>query len=169
MMNETKKNEILARITDSRVTKIILILLLIGFLAAVYHMNSAKDVSVSRIDDALRSETKIKSMQKCSSRQLMQFMGLNASHYDGFLYYRSREALGVDEVLVVKARQKSDLSAVEDAVEDRIDNQIRTYEGYGPEQVSRLQNAVVTKRGNFLFYATAKDPSVYEEVFLHVI
>ena len=158
MMNETKKNEILARITDSRVTKIILILLLIGFLAAVYHMNSARDVSVSRIDDALRSETKIKSMQKCSSRQLMQFMGLNASHYDGFLYYRSREALGVDEVLVVKARQKSDLSAVEDAVEDRIDN-----------QVSRLQNAVVTKRGNFLFYATAKDPSVYEEVFLHVI
>lgn len=169
MMNDTKKNEILTRISDARVTKAVLVLILIGFLALVYHMNSARDVPVSRIDDAFRSKTKIETMQKCNSRRLMQFMGLNASHYDGFLYYRSREALGVDEVLVVKVRQKSDLSAVEDAVEDRIDNQIRTYEGYGPEQVSRLQNAVVTKRGNYLFYATAKDPSVYEEVFLHVI
>lgn len=151
------------------VGKIIFVAVLIIFLALVYSMQDADDVSLSQIDNALQEQTDISDMQKCTDRQLMQFIGLDASSYDSYIYYKSKAALGADELLIVKAKNKSDLDGVQDAVETRIDNQIKTFEGYGPEQVAMLKNAVIEKRGNYLFYCTADNPQEYEEVFKNAI
>ena len=61
------------------------------------------------------------------------------------------------------------LNGAEDAAESRIDSQTHTFESYGPAQVAMLKNAIVLKKGQYLFYCTAKNPDTYEEVFNHVI
>ena len=99
----------------------------------------------------------------------MQFIGLDANNYEAVLYYKSKEALSVDEVLVIKVKNKSDVKAVKDAVEQRITSQIEAFDNYGPEQVKELKNAIVTSRGEYVFYGVAKDPDKYEEVLLSVI
>ncbi|MGN0659591.1 MAG: DUF4358 domain-containing protein [Emergencia sp.] len=149
--------------------KIIFILILAAFLVLVYTGQSARDVSVDAIEEQLLQETGLNRLEKCSDRQLMQFFGLDCESYEGFIYYKSGEALGVEELLIVKAAQKDDLTAVTDAVEGRVRSQIRTYEGYGPEQTAMLKNAIIITRGNFLFYCTAGDPESFREVFDHVI
>ena len=121
------------------------------------------------IEHSLKTETDLGSMTRCSNRQLMQFIGLDYSNYQSYIYYKSKEALGVDELLIVKAHNRDDLTAVQDAVEQRIADQIQAFSGYGPDQVAELKNAVIYKRGNYLFYCTAKDPDQYEGVFRHVI
>ena len=72
-------------------------------------------------------------------------------------------------MLIVKAHSKEDLSPVKDAVDARIASQIKTFEGYGPEQVAMLKNAIVTTKGNYLFYCVSKNPEKYEEVFKDAI
>jgi hypothetical protein len=156
-------------IDHSRVTKIVLLAVLIIFLAIVYTNANAKNVSMSKIEDQLKSKTDITSMQRCNNRQLMQFMGLDYTNYNGYIYYKSKEALGVDEILIVKVKQRSDLTSVQESVESRIDSQISTFESYGPTQVSLLKNAIVYKKGKYLFYCVAKNPDKYEGVFRHAI
>ena len=156
-------------IPHSFVAKVILTAVLIFFLAAVCSLQDARDVPLSEIDKALRNETKIEQMEECSERQLMQFIGIDASDYDSFIYYKSKKALGVDELLIVKANDKSDLDSVQDAVESRISNQISTFKDYGPEQVALLEKAIVRQRGDYLFYCTANSPEQYEEVFNHAV
>lgn len=154
---------------NANITKIIMIVVLVIFLALVYSRANAKNVSMSTIDKDLKAKTNIEKFQKCSNRQLMEFIGLDHSKYDGYLYYKSKEALGVDEVFIIKAHHNSDLDAVEDAVDQRIDSQTSTFESYGPTQVALLKNALVLKKGRYLFYCVSKTPEKYEEVFKDAI
>ncbi|MBQ3281113.1 MAG: DUF4358 domain-containing protein [Eubacterium sp.] len=145
------------------------ICVLVLFLAFVYIMNDANDVPMADIEGKLLKETDLGDMKKCNTRELLEFMGIDYSAYDEVIYYKSKVALDVSELMIVKANDKNDLNGVQDAVEKRISSQINTYRDYGPEQVSQLKNAVITKRGKYLFYCVAKDPEKYEGVFYRAV
>lgn len=152
------------------VMKIVLVAVLLLFLFFVYRGNSAKDVPVKDIESALVKQTNIeKIMEPCGDRDLLQFMGLDYRDYDSYVYYKTSEALGVDELLIVKVKNRSDLTGVEDAVDKRVSSQITKFDSYGPLQVRELNNAIIEKKGKYLFYCTAKSPEKYEEVFRNAI
>ncbi|MBQ6622144.1 MAG: DUF4358 domain-containing protein [Mogibacterium sp.] len=168
MNNEETQKQNHGRLADLLV-RIVLVAVLAAFLCLVYSRAGAEDVAVSGIDEQLRASTEVTALQECSARELLQFLDIDAGSYDSFVYYKSGEALGVEELLVLKARDKEDLSPARDAVQTRIDDQIQAFEGYGPEQVKMLKNAVVILRGNFLFYCVAPDTAPYEEVFRNAV
>ena len=153
----------------SFVLKAVLTAVLILFMMTVYSLQNADDVPLSKINDALQKETKIDKLEKCTDRQLMQFIGIDASDYDSFIYYKTKKALGVDELLIVKADSPGDLDGVRNAVDSRVSSQITTFDGYGPEQVALLKNAIITQRGDYLFYCVANGPEQYEEVFNNAV
>lgn len=149
--------------------KIVFVVILVGFLAMVYANGNAKDLPMEDIENQLKEKTKIEKMAKCDNRNLMQFFGLDYEQYESHIFYKGKEALSVEEVLIVKAASEDDLADVKDAVESRIQSQIKTFDGYGPKQVAMLKNAIVTTKGNYLFYCVATDPDKYEEVFKDAI
>lgn len=149
--------------------KIFFLVILFGFLALIYSGGNAKDVPMKDIEKQLVSETDIEKMAKCSNRNLMQFFGVDYEQYNEFIYYKGKEALSVDELLIIKGNSKQDMTPVKDAVESRIQSQIKTYEGYGPKQVAMLKNAIVETKGDYLFYAVGKSSEKWEEVFEDVI
>lgn len=160
---------VLAKAGASTIMKIVLVLMLIVFLLSVYYMNDAEDVPMQKIEKALIEKTDIDDLKHCNSRELLEYIGIDYASYESVLYYKSREALDVKEILIVKAKDKNDLPDVQDAVDKRVASQITTYRDYAPDKVAELNNAMVTKRGKYLFYCVAKDPETYEGVFLHVI
>lgn len=150
--------------------KIIFAAVLVFFLVSVYSGGDSKDVNLDDIRSQLKSETDItKLMHESSDRDLMQFIGINAADYEQVLYFRNTKALAVDELLLVKAKDESQLAAVEDAVSARIDSQITAYSGYGPEQVKLLENAVVKRVGKYYIYCTAPNADEYREVILNAV
>lgn len=149
--------------------KLIFIAILVVFLAFVYYMNDAKDVPMDKIEEQLKKETNLADLKKCNTRELLEFIGLDYSNYKEVLYYKSKVALDVTELCIIKAKSRKQLNSVQDAVESRIESQINTYRDYGPKQVNQLKNAVITKRGKYLFYCVADDAEKYEEVFRHAV
>ena len=169
---ESKKNEdnnSILRNGTAYLARLFFIAVLFCFLASVYDMNDARNVPISKIEEQLKAKTDIEEMKKCNTRELLEFMGLDFSDYSEVLYYKSRIALDVTELCIIKATSRNDLNDVEDAIEKRVASQINTYQDYGPKQVNQLKNAVVTKQGKFLFYCVAEDPEKYEEVFRHAV
>lgn len=153
----------------STIIEIAFIGVLVVFLAFVYMMNDADDVPMDKIESKLIQKTDIEELKKCNTRELLEFIGLDYANYSEVLYYKSRVALDVTELAIIKAKDKNDLNDVEDMVEKRIESQINTYRDYGPKQVNQLKNAVVTKQGSYLFYCVAEDPEKYEEVFKNAV
>ena len=127
-MAKRKKDNPLLHLGMSAVIKVVFIGVLISFLAAVYIMNDAKNVPMSQIEDTLKDKTDIEELKKCNSRELLEFMGIDYSGYSEVLYYKSRIALDVTELAIIKAKDKNDLNDVEDAIEARISSQINTYQ-----------------------------------------
>lgn len=179
-MNETKNpmTEEMNNIKKSRdpkglgffLLKILFIAVLAGFLFVVYKGAEDEDVDLAEIDAALKADTEFTAVLKDQSdRDLMQFIGLNAADYEQVLYYRNTQALAVDEVLVVKAKEGTSVDGVETAVRKRIESQITAYSGYAPEQVKMLKNAAVKKVGNYVIYCTADKADKYKEVVLDAI
>ncbi len=166
---ENEKNSKIINIIIPAAVKAAFIAVLIIFLAAVYDMNDARNVPMRDIENSLKAKTDIEELKKCNTRELLEFVGIDYSGYSEVLYYKSRVALDVTELCIVKAHSRKDLNVVQDAVEKRVDSQINTYRDYGPKQVNQLKNAVITKRGKYLFYCVADDAEKYEEVFRHAV
>ena len=149
--------------------KAFFVIVLAVFLTFIYAGQNADDVPMEEIEQQLLENTELADMSKCGNRTLMQFYGLDYAQFDEYLYYKSSKALSVDELLIVKAKAASDLDGAKDAAESRIQSQLKTYEGYGPEQVAMLKNAIVIVRGNYLFCCVADAPERYKEVFTDAI
>lgn len=149
--------------------KIIFVVILAAFLTAVYSEGNAKDVPLTDIEDALKSNTDMTAMEKCGDRMLMQFLGLDYQQFDSYIYYKGTEALSVDELLIIKGKPQQDLGSAKDAAEKRIESQIKTFEGYGPKQVAQLEDARVKIKGDYLFYSVGSLTDEWEEVFKNVI
>ena len=154
----------------SLLCKVLFIAVLAGFLVFVYSRASAKDVDLEKVETKLTETTDIMTlMTEASDRDLMQFIGIDASSYEQVIYYRNTTALAVEELLIVKAKDESQLSDVEDAVNARIKSQIKAYDSYGPAQVKQLKNALQLEKGNYYFYCTGDSANKYEEVLLNAV
>ncbi len=149
--------------------KAVFVIVLAFFLIFIYTGQNADDVPMEEIEQQLTENTDLASMSKCGNRMLMQFYGLDYEQLDEYIYYKSTEALSVEELLIVKAKDKSSLDSIKDAAESRIQSQIKTYESYGPKQVAMLENAIITVRGKYLFCCVADAPESYKEVFTDAI
>ncbi|WP_425754977.1 DUF4358 domain-containing protein [Ihubacter sp. rT4E-8] len=147
------------------IKKAVFVVILMIFLTSVYARAGAKDVPMEEIEKQLTAKCDMEQMAKCDNRNLMQFLGLDYEQYDSHLYYKGKEALSVDEVLIVKVHEKDDLDSVKDAVEKRVAVQTATFDGYGPEQVALLSDAVIFTKGKYLFYCTDKNAEDIGGVF----
>lgn len=149
--------------------KILFTAVLIIFLAAVYSRGNAKDVPLKEIESALIKEPTFHAMEKSGDRQLLQFLDLDPESFSEYVYYRGTEALSAEELLIVKAAGKEDMSAVKDAVDRRVAEQTKLFESYVPKQVAMLKNAVILTKGHYLFYCAGENAERYKEVFLHAV
>lgn len=156
-------------IPRSFVMKVALVIVLIAFITSVYSSKNAKDVPLADINKELISQTKIEKMEQCNARQLMQNIGINASDYDSFLYYKSKNNMNADEVLILKADPSGSLNAAEDAVADYAAAREKTFGQYAPKEAAKQRNAIIQQRGRYLFYCAVSKPEQYEEVFNHAV
>ena len=150
--------------------KAVFVLILIAFLIIVYIRQDADDVPMLEVETSILTETDIASdMRKCSDLDLSHFMGISASDTVEYIYYKSTDALSVDELLIIKTGGHNELAPFRDAVDDRIDSQIRTFESYGPDQVAALKSALIVEKGPYILYYVGPEQDKVEEVFTHAI
>ncbi|MCQ4762242.1 DUF4358 domain-containing protein, partial [Alistipes onderdonkii] len=96
-------------------------------------------------------------MKKGTTQDLKKYYGLNASDYDGVMLYIPDDVMSVNEILVVKLKDKSQAEAVEEAARKRLDTQKTSFEGYGAKQTKLINSAVLDSRGYYLLMAVSED------------
>ena len=90
-----------------------------------------------------------------------RIFGLNAEDYEGIAYFKPVSQMDVEELLIVKVKSEEQMESLEEAADERIENQKKSFDGYGAAQCVLLEKAIVKKKGNFLFYCTSPDAEEY--------
>ena len=80
--------------------------------------------------------------------------GIDEADIENFALFCSTGATA-EEIALFKAVDEAAAQRIMDAVEKRITNQITSYENYVPEEVPKLEDAIIRQNGLFIAYITA--------------
>lgn len=95
-------------------------------------------------------------------QNLKQYYGLNDSDFEDVVLYMPDNFMGADELLLVRVKDESQVEAVMEAAQKRIDTQKESFAGYGVEQTKLLENAVLTNKGKYILLVVSdKADKVY--------
>lgn len=163
------KKRIVIHMSGLRIAEILLIIFLIVYIVLIFERGNSRNVDISVISEAITDQCQLQGLDFGDAKTMKRYFGLDVSAYDGFVLYTSDNLMNVDELLVVKIRDSSQLDELEDAVNERLKNQIRNFHGYGTNQEELLQNAIMQERGRYFFYAVSSEAEQWENVFLSTI
>lgn len=145
--------------------KYILLILLIAFIVSL--MRGDK-ISSSKLEDVTAKVIEAMDMTDLSvadNRTVRRLYGLNVDDYDGVSLYVSDSNLKVEEVLIIKLKDESQAETVEAAALGRVDTQLQSFEGYGPEQCKLLEDHVLDTEGNYVLFVVNQEAQAADQAF----
>lgn len=147
------------------IVKYILIMLLTIFVMSLLsggEISNAKMESVAkRVTKAINTEE----LSEADNRMVKRLYGINANDYENVVLYVSDSNMEVEELLIVKLKDTSQSEAVEAAIDTRLNTQLESFEGYGPEQCKLLKDHVLDVRGNYILYVVDKKAKAADKAF----
>lgn len=99
-------------------------------------------------------------LSQMSDKISIKRLGLNADDVESCIAYTSTNAV-VDEFAVIKATNSDNVTA---SLNEHIANQKATYESYAPNEVTKLDNAVVKTVGDYVIYVVSTDGTAAQGV-----
>jgi len=93
------------------------------------------------------------------------FTELDTTKLTDASYYMCASGAYPDEIAVFVFDTADSAAAAESAVKTRLDKQVSVYESYTPEEMYKLEDAIVEVRQNVIFYAVTENNSRVQEIF----
>lgn len=127
------------------------------------------DKTIEEIENSMIEKVKFEKMEKGDSKSLKRFYKLNANDYEGVILYTPKSTMDVNEVLIVKVKDKSQIESLEDSIDSRINYQLQSFSGYGPQQCALVDDYELKTKGDFVFFAISENANEIKEAFLDSI
>ena len=130
------------------VMKYVVFLMIVVFVVLMLLYASGSSRPFSEVSEAVSASLDTENLTEQDDTAFKRNFGLNAADYDG-----------------VRVADSSQVQEVTSAIEKRIDSRRNDFEGYAPEEVKLLDDAVQSVRGNYIFFASAPKAGEYLSVF----
>lgn len=142
-------------------------MVVILFAFIIFLQTGAKEskASLKTVTEEVVKAIKIEGMEESNNRMFKKFYGLNASDYEGVTLYAPVTNMNAEELLIVKLKDSSQAEAVTKAINNRLETQKSSFEGYGIEQFDLLKNHILDVQGNFILYIVHPDAGKADEAF----
>lgn len=121
--------------------------------------------TASQVTEAVLSEITINSaIQKGKDDLIAYFPDMDTAGLTDVSYYMCASGAYPDEIAVFIFESDDLASAGKAAVESRFEKQKSIYESYTPEEMYKLDDAVIEVKGNCIFYSVTENNSRASEI-----
>ena len=134
------------------------VLFLIAYLTVLYTSDSAKNVPMEQIAQTMEQDSDITSLNQTDDRNI-----------DGYFFYKAASPMAVEEICIMKATDNTQANTLLENANAHLSGQKQVFEGYGTDQMALLNNAVVGKKGNYVYYMCGADAQNWRTAFLSMI
>ena len=117
------------------------------------------------IEKDISSKVSLDKMEKGNSKNLKRYYGVNSNDLDSFILYTPKSTMDVDEMLIVKVKDESQVQSIEDVIDSRVNKQLESFSGYGPKQCELLDNYELKVKGKYIFFAVSPKAEEMNEAF----
>lgn len=92
-------------------------------------------------------------LSEVNSDIVANYLKLTSDDYTSIIGYKSSGATA-EEITIVECKDGKDIS---EQIDSYLETQKTTYKDYNAEEVTKLDNAIIAKKGNFLILVVAND------------
>ena len=138
---------------------------IVVYVAVLLMFTSGSTKSFEAVAKQVEASLDTTEMKKAGVQGLKRYYGLNSADYEGVLLYTAESSMSAEEILLVKTKSDEQVEEVKAAVEQRCANRKNDFEGYAPKQTQLLEEAQISVRGKFVFYAVSPKAETYKSVF----
>lgn len=128
---------------------------------------SYKNITTDEISDNILQ--KDENLKKSDKKMLKRLYGLNSDDYEEFSLCISKSTMEVNELLIIKVKDKNQIEAIECAMEQRVSNQLNNFGGYSPEQTKIIEDYELIARGKFVFLCIGENAENNKQIFIESI
>lgn len=146
-----------------------LVLFLAVYLTVLYTSDSAKNVPMEQITQTLEQNSDITSLNKETRSDLKHYYQTDDRTIDGYFFYKAASPMAVEEICIMKASDNAQANILLESANSHLSSQKQVFEGYGTDQMALLNNAVVGKKGNYVYYMCGADAQDWRTAFLALI
>ena len=147
------------------IVKYILILLLTVFVMSLLGSGDISSAKMENVAGKVIQAVGTEELSEADNRMVKRFYGINANDYENVVLYVSDSNMEVEELLIVKLKDTAQSEEVEAAIDKRLNKQLESFEGYGPEQCKLLNDHVLDVKGNYILYVVDKNAKAADKAF----
>lgn len=154
------------------VLEVIKWLLVIGTVVFLYFSSAQgreSQTEFSVMSEAVAGAADLSTMQEADNQMVKRLYGLSPDDYEGVLLYYPTTNMGAEEILLVKLKDTSQQETVKAAMEERVETQKASFDGYGINQYEMLEQSVIEIRGNYMLLVVASDTAPVRQAFLDAL
>ena len=134
-----------------KLKQIIFIIFFICILLIIPFLTKDKKVTFDEIETVLEPYIDQEIVHKADSNTLYNNYKINANSLEEYISYGPVSYMNVQEITIFKEKDKNQRTLIVKKIKEYIDKKITTFEGYGPNQVELLKNAIVEVEGDYVF------------------
>ena len=147
------------------ILKYVVSAVIIAYIVVLMIFTSGSTKSFTQVEKAVEASLDTSNLKQVDVQGLKRYYGLNSADYEGVMLYSSQVSMSTEEVLLIKVKNEKQVQQVKDAVQKRLDNRKKDFDGYAPEQVKLIEQAQLSVRGKFIFLAVAPKAEAYKDAF----
>ena len=104
-------------------------------------------------------------MQKQTEAALNNYYYIDPNTLENYSIYMSDYATGnADEIAMFQVKEEDQAAAIKALINDRINDLKVRYEDYKPEEMDKINNAVIMEKGNYIFVVISPNADMAKEV-----
>ncbi|MDD5794600.1 DUF4358 domain-containing protein [Clostridium sp. HCP1S3_B4] len=104
-----------------------------------------------------------------ASKEFKRYYGLNINDYDQVILKLPNSNMDVNEILIVKVKNESDIDLLEESIDARVENQGNIFKDYAPEQYSIVQDYELYIKDNIVFFVISKNAESIKKNFKDIL
>lgn len=145
----------------------VVVLLAVLSLAVKFSGDPISDADPNAVREAVTAQLDMTQMTEGDNQMVKRLYGLDPAAFDSCVLYYPASNMNAEELLIIKLADTDQQDQVRAAIETRLENQKKTFDGYGVEQYDLLTNsAVVEIRGNWVLLAVNAESQAALQAFL---
>lgn len=91
-----------------------------------------------------------------NNQNIKRFLSVDPTAYKNISYYKNVDDMKASEIVLVQFRSDDQAAAFEEAMNQRVANQLNIYDAYLPKEADLCREAVVYTQANYGIYVTNK-------------
>lgn len=121
---------------------------------------------IETVTENVVKAAELQGMEQAEARMVKRFYGLNPKDYEGAVLYAPVDNMDAHELFLVKLNDVSQMRSVREAIEERLETQLKSFEGYGAEQTALLKKHVLVEKGNYVLYMVGEHAGDAQNAFI---